>query len=86
MPLSQTGSTMSMSRHGLTRKSQIDDYVPDVVLHEITYRKSYVMTCILTIPIVRTGLFRRCHIIETFSDFLYSTQISIHQNSLTYKQ
>ncbi|KHG27653.1 hypothetical protein F383_10866 [Gossypium arboreum] len=41
--------------------------------------------CILTIRIVRTGLFGCRHIFETFSDFLYSTQTAIHHYSLTYK-
>ncbi|KHG08294.1 hypothetical protein F383_34793 [Gossypium arboreum] len=31
--------------------------------------------CILTIPLVYTGLFGRRHIIETFSDITYSTLI-----------
>ncbi|KHG16885.1 hypothetical protein F383_23252 [Gossypium arboreum] len=34
-------------RHGLTHKSKIDANVSNVVLHEITYRKSYVMTYLL---------------------------------------
>ncbi|KHG26259.1 hypothetical protein F383_03050 [Gossypium arboreum] len=43
MPLSRQGLSQNQiqcqcPRHGLTRKSQIDANVPDVVLHEITYR------------------------------------------------
>ncbi|KHG01867.1 hypothetical protein F383_21221 [Gossypium arboreum] len=55
------------------------------------YTKSHIRIlchdiCILTIPMVRTGLFGRRHIIETFSDFSYSTRIAIHHYSLTFKQ
>ncbi|KHG21053.1 hypothetical protein F383_31645 [Gossypium arboreum] len=41
--------------------------------------------CILTIPIVCTGVFGRRRIIEAFSDFTYSSSIFIHHNSISYK-
>ncbi|KHG21387.1 hypothetical protein F383_27962 [Gossypium arboreum] len=37
--------------------------------------------CILTIPMVRMGLFGRRRIIRTFSNFTYLAFISIHHNS-----
>ncbi|KHG16448.1 hypothetical protein F383_21490 [Gossypium arboreum] len=37
--------------------------------------------CILTIPMVHTGIFGHRHIIRTFSNFTYSALISIHLNS-----
>ncbi|KHG17134.1 Tetratricopeptide repeat GNN [Gossypium arboreum] len=55
-----------------------------------SYTKSHIKilchdVCILTIPMVRTGLFKRRCIIETFSDFTYSSSVFIHHNSNTYK-
>ncbi|KHG29641.1 hypothetical protein F383_11680 [Gossypium arboreum] len=64
MPLSKIGSytkshTMPMSQTWSYTKSNIEILCYDI--------------CILTILMVRTGLFRHRHIIETFSNFLFST-------------
>ncbi|KHG26246.1 hypothetical protein F383_08388 [Gossypium arboreum] len=50
-------------------------YRSEILCHDI---------CILTIPMVRMGLFERRYIIETFSNFTYSSSIFIHSNSNTY--
>ncbi|KHG25491.1 hypothetical protein F383_32824 [Gossypium arboreum] len=63
---------MPLSQTGSYTKSHIE-----ILCHDM---------CILTIPMIRTGLFGRCHIIRNFSNFSYSTQIAIHHYSLTYKQ
>ncbi|KHG20513.1 1-deoxy-D-xylulose-5-phosphate synthase 2 [Gossypium arboreum] len=45
-----------------------------MVLHENTYRILFHDICILTIPMVRTGLFGRQNTVNTLLDISYSIQ------------